>query len=381
MNGLLAVLRKEFLHVRRERTTLFFALVIPVLQLTLFGYAIDTTVKNIRTVVLDLDRSSDSRRFVESLRNTQTFQLVDHVLDEAAFEGAIRAGRAHVGVRIPPDYSRALLSGRPAVVQVLIDGSNSTVATAALNSAKLLGTSASLERSRVYAEAIQAAAARDATGNLAMPIDVRPRLLYNPNLTSAYFFVPALVGIILQNVAVFLTAFAVVRERELGTLEQLFVTPVSPTGLLLGKLTPYAVLGALETLIVLCVMVFIFGVPIRGDILLLVALSSLFLLTALGLGLLVSTIARTQVQAIQVVFLIVLPSVLLSGFVFPRETMPAAIYPFSFLIPATYFVEILRGVIVRGATTVDLAPHIAGLAICCVISLSLSLLRFRKQLD
>ena len=381
MKGLFAVLRKEFLHVRRERTTVFFALVIPVLQLVLFGYAIDTAVEDIRTVVLDLDRSTDSRRFVEGLANTKTFKLVEQVTNEAAFEGAIRAGRAQVGVRLPPDYERALLGGRPAIVQVLVDGSNSTVATAALNSVKQLGTNLSLARSRIYAETIQAAAARDAAGALALPIEVRPRLLYNPNLTSAYFFVPALVGIILQNVAVFLTAFAIVRERELGTLEQLFVTPVSPIALLLGKLTPYAVLGAVETLIVLVVMNYLFGVPIRGDLFALLLLSGLFLLTALGLGLLVSTIAHTQIQAIQTVFIIVLPSVLLSGFVFPRESMPALIYPVTFLIPATYFVEILRGIIVRGATVADLAPHVFGLTACCIVSLSLSLLRFRKQLD
>jgi ribosome-dependent ATPase len=181
-------------------------------------------------------------------------------------------------------------------------------------------------------------------------------------------------------VTLFLTSFAIVRERELGTLEQLFVTPVSRAGLLLGKLFPYALLGLLETLIVLNVMTFFFGVQIRGDLTLLLLLSTLFLLCALGLGLLVSTIARTQLQAIQFAFIIMLPSVLLSGFMFPRDQMPAPVYALTFAIPVTYYVEILRGVVLRGATLLDLLPSVTGLAICTLLILGLSLVRFRKQL-
>ena len=264
---------------------------------------------------------------------------------------------------------------------MLIDGSDAQVATTAMNAAALIGLNESLQRARVFAEARQAAAARDPTGQLAIPIQVRPRLLYNPNLKSAYFFVPALIGIILQLVTLFLTSFAIVRERESGSLEQLFVTPVGRGGLLLGKLIPYAVIGFIETLIVLVVMVYVFGVPIQGSLLLLLAVSVLFLFTALGLGLLVSTIAKTQLQAIQFAFIIMLPSVLLSGFMFPREAMPAPIYWLTFAIPVTYFLEILRGIILRSADAVDLFPHIAGLIICCAVILTLSVARFHKQLD
>jgi ABC transporter DrrB family efflux protein len=214
-----------------------------------------------------------------------------------------------------------------------------------------------------------------------LPIELRPRMLYNPDLKSAFFFVPGLIGIIMQLVTLFLTSFAIVRERELGTLEQLFVTPVGRAGLLLGKLIPYALIGFVETLIVLAVMVFIFGVPIRGDLLLLLGLSVLFLFTALGLGLLVSTLARTQLQAIQFAFIIMMPSILLSGFVFPRQAMPAPIYVISFAIPVSYFIEILRGVILRSASLAELWPHVVGLATCCVLILTLSIARFRKQLD
>ncbi len=381
MNGLWAILVKEFTHIRREPMTLFFALVLPVAQLTIFGYAIDTKIDRIPTVVLNYDQRSASRELVEAFANTRTFRIVQHVGSEQEFDAALVAGSATVGLRIPPDYTELLSLGRAASVQVLIDGSDSQAAITALNSSALLGLNQSLRRGRVFAEARQFAAARDAFGRAALVVEVRPRLLFNPDLLSAYFFVPALVGIIMQNVTLFLTSFAIVRERERGTLEQLFVTPAGRGALLLGKLIPYATLGFLETLIVLLVMVFLFGVPIAGNLLLLLALSLLFLVTALGLGLLVSTVAQTQLQAIQVAFMILLPSVLLSGFIFPRENMPTPIYWISFMIPVTYFLEILRGVILRAATLRDLLPHALGLSISCVVVMSLAVLRFRKQLD
>lgn len=265
-------------------------------------------------------------------------------------------------------------------MQVLVDGSDSQVATTALSTTNLLGVNMSMALARRKGEAIQFAPARDQFGALAIPIEMRPRLLYNPDLESAFFFVPGLIGIILQLVTLFLTSFTVVREREAGTLEQLFVTPVSRAGLLLGKLAPYALVGLVEVLIVLTVMIFLFGVPVRGSILLLIALSMLFIVCSLGLGLLVSTIAKTQVEALQFAFIIMLPSVLLSGFMFPRSEMPAPIYWATYAIPVTYFIEILRGVVLRAADFVDLLPWIIGLTICCVVILTLSIARFRKQI-
>ena len=381
MNGLVAIFLKEISHIRREPITLFFAFLVPVFQLTVFGYAIETSVDNIRTVVFDLDGRQDSRELVDAFVNTRKFKIVEQVTSEAAFDAALASGRAKVGIRIPPDYTERLLHGEQAIVQVLIDGSDSQVATTAMNSAALLGLNVSLQRGRAFAESLQTAVARDPAGRFALPIEIRPRLLYNPNLESAQFFVPGLIGIIMQLVTLFLTSFAIVREREMGTLEQLFVTPVGRAGLLLGKLIPYALIGFIETLIVLMVMVFVFSVPIRGDLLLLLTLSLLFLFTALGLGLLVSSLAKTQLQAIQFAFIIMLPSILLSGFVFPREAMPPPIYWFSFVIPVTYFIEILRGIILRSAGFSDLWPHIAGLAISCTLILTISITRFRKQLD
>lgn len=381
MNGWWAILLKEFAHIRREPITLFFAFFVPVLQLTIFGYAINTTIDDIRAVVYDLDGREAGRELVAAFENSRKFKVVGRVHDQGSFDYALASGRAKVGIKIPPDYSDRLLRGQQATVQVLIDGSDSQVATTAMNGAALLGLMQSLGRGRALAESVQLAAARDPAGRMALPIEVRPRLLYNPDLKSAHFFVPGLIGIIMQLVTLFLTSFAIVRERELGTLEQLFVTPVGRAGLLIGKLIPYALIGFVETLIVLVVMVFIFGVPIRGELVLLLGLCLLFLFTALGLGLLVSTLARTQLQAIQFAFLIMMPSILLSGFVFPREAMPAPIYWLSFAIPVTYFLEILRGIILRAATLPDLLPHVTGLAVCCVAILALSIARFRKQLD
>lgn len=378
--GFFAVFLKELSHIRREPSTLFFAIAVPVLQTFIFGVAIDTEIEDIPTVLYDLDGRTAAQELAESFENSQAFHIIDRVVTEDTFRRALTSGDAKVGVRIPADYSERLLLREQARVQVLIDGSDSQVATTALTTTNLLGFQLSTGQARALAESLSQVPARDETGALAIPVEMRTRLLYNPNLESSHFFVPGLVGIILQLVTLFLTSFAIVRERELGTLEQLFVTPVSRAGLLLGKLVPYALLGFVETLIVLNVMTFGFGVPIRGDVGLLLALSTLFLVCALGLGLLVSTLAKTQLQAIQFAFIIMLPSVLLSGFMFPRSQMPAPVYALTFAIPVTYFLEILRGLVLRGAGLFDLLPSVTGMTLCTVIILALSLLRFRKQL-
>lgn len=378
--GLKAMLIKEFSHIRRETSTIFFMLVVPVLQTIIFGCAIQTEIENIATIVYDLDGRSAARELAESFQNARTFKIIGRVYDEESFRRAMTSGTVKVGVRIPPNYTDRLLRGEQVQVQVLIDGSDSQAATAALNAANALGMAKSAQIGRGFADALTQVPSRNPVGRAAIPIEMRPRLLYNPDLESSHFFVPGLVGIILQLVTVFLTSFAIVRERELGTLEQLFVTPVGRLGLLFGKLVPYAIVGFLEMLLVLMVMVFVFGVPIHGSLPLLLCLSFLFLLCSLGLGLLISTIATTQLQAMQFAFLTMLPSVLLSGFMFPRSEMPVPIYLLSFGIPATYFLEILRGIVLRGADLTDLVPQAIGLVACSTVILSIAVNRFRKQL-
>ncbi|HEX5105706.1 MAG TPA: ABC transporter permease, partial [Pirellulaceae bacterium] len=361
VSGLWAILVKEFFHIQRQPITLFFMLVVPVMQTIIFGYAIDTQIENIPTVVLDLDGRQSAREMVAAFENTRRFRIIEYEHDDDSFRRALTSGRAKVGLRIPPEYSDRLLRGEQVQIQVLIDGSDSQVATTAQSTAQLLGLNLSIQKARTKVEALQAAPARDPMGHPALPIESRTRLLYNPDLQSSHFFVPGLVGIILQLVTLFLTSFAIVRERELGTLEQLFVTPVSRMGLLLGKLLPYALAGFVELLTVLTVMIYVFGVPIHGSVWLLLALSMLFMVCSLSLGLLVSTIARTQLEAVQLAFVIMLPSVLLSGFVFPRSEMPLPIYILTFGIPATYFIEILRGIVLRSADLWDLVQPVVGL--------------------
>ena len=315
LRGLKAIIFKEFIQLRRDPATRFVFL-IPVLQMIIFGYAIDQDIQHIPTVVYDMDRTTDSRRFVERFENTKTFELRGEASSPEEIHRKIVAGQAQVGIIIPPDFSARLLRGDQARVQVLIDGSDSVVATNAMLTGRMLGELEARVRSQLNPSQL--------------PVEVRPRILFNPNLISANLYVPGLVGIILQVVTVMLTAFAIVRERERGTLEQLVVTPVSRGALVIGKLLPYAVIGMGQTIFVLLLMRFVFGVEIAGDVFLLLALSFLFLLPALAMGMLISTIAVNQAQATQMGLLVMLPSVLLSGFAFPRETMPLPIYSLTF---------------------------------------------------
>jgi ABC transporter DrrB family efflux protein len=363
--GLWAILTKEIIHIRRDPATRFI-LAIPLVELLLFGYAIDTDVKNVPTVVFDLNRDSESRGLVKEFENTRYFRIAGEVHSDEELRNAIVSGRAKVGIKIPPDYSTNLVNGRQARVQVLIDGSESTTALQVLNSSQQIGFLKSLRREGLSVDQFS--------------IDIRPRLLFNPNLESVNFFVPGLIGIILQLVTVFLTAFAIVRERERGTLEQLLVTPVSKGGLILGKLLPYTVIGFGQTGLVLLLMVFLFGVPIHGSVALLLILSGIFLVPALGIGIVISTFAKNQGEAMQMSLMVMLPSILLSGFIFPRESMPAIIYFIGLFIPATYYLEILRGIILRGAGIAVLWDEAVVLVGFGIFFMVLSALRFKKHL-
>lgn len=380
MRGFVAVLRKELAHLRRQRSTLAFALAIPAAQLMIFGFAANVTIESIPLVVLDLDGRQESRGLIGAVEATGTLVPRGRVFSHEALQRAIASGDAQAGLVIPADYSERLLRREQAHVQVLVDGSDAQVATTVVNTVGLLATSLSIGRGRVVAEALQIGPSRDASGRFALPIEARPRLLFNPDLESSHFFVPGLIGIILQFVLSFLTSFSIVREREMGTLEQLFVTPVSASGLLLGKLLPYVGLACVELALILVLMVGLFGVPISGSLWLLLALSALFIVTSLGLGLMVSTLASTQLEAMQFTFIVMLPSVLLSGFVFPRSEMPLPLYLLSALLPVTYYLEMLRGIVLRGAELTDLTGPTAGLLACCLVIAVASVLRFRKRI-
>lgn len=367
--GFGSIFYKEVIQISRDPLTLALMLLVPMLQLLIFGYAINTDIRNVKTAVYNLDPGPDSREFLAAFENTDFFQITDHVNSDEALNKAIVSGRVKVGIKIPPDYSARLAGNRQATVLVLIDGSDSSVATQSLQVSTSVGLTRSLEKLTAQSPA-----------GLQLPVDVRPKMLFNPDSRSANFMVPGLVAIILQVVTTLLTAFAVVRERERGTLDQLLVTPIRPFGLMLGKLVPYGLIGFFEAVTVLTVMRLVFDVPINGSLLLLVGLSIIFLFTALAIGLLISTRAQNQMQAFQIAFLITLPSVLLSGFMFPRASMPAVMQAISYLIPATHFIEIIRGIVLRGATLSDLLPQVSVLSLMGVALLALSAFRFRRKL-
>src|ERR1700730_13388844 len=296
--GFGAVFYKEVLHVRRDSATLFFSLFIPLIQMFVLVFGIDTNVRQIHTVVFNGDGRRESRELIDRLKNSDTFNIIDYVSNDRDLNDAIIAGRARVGIKIPVDYSDRLIHNMSSQVLVLIDGSDSSVADQAINVTTAIGLDESLRR--VLAN------------RASFAVDMRPKLLFNPDSRSPNFLLPGLTAILLLNVTTFLTAFAIVREKERGTLEQLFVTPVRPFGLLLGKLLPYFFIGFTELCLILTCMRFIFQVPIHGSVLLLGLLSLPYLFVSLSLGILISSKAGTQGEAMQLAFVTILPSDLFS---------------------------------------------------------------------
>lgn len=349
-HGFGAVLYKEFIVMFRDPATLFFMFFPPLIQIVAFGFALDTDVKFMPMMVLNEDRTRESRRLVEQFANTQTFRVIGEAESVEELSAAVRRGRAYVGLQIPPDYARDLRAGRPARVQVLIDGSSSTIALQALNTAMQVGFRNSAQL--LLAEA----------GRRELPIEVRPQVLYNPDMRSPNFYVPGVIGIALQIATVFATAMSIVRERERGTIEQLMVSPVSRWGLMLGKIVPYLCVSMTMALVLFVVLRVVFGVLIKGNVLVLFFASLFYVFCLLSLGLLISTRAQSQMQALQMTMTLMLPTIFFSGFIFPRETMPWIFYAISTALPATYFIELMRAIVLRGATLWEFWGHLAILA-------------------
>jgi len=364
--GFNAVFYKEALHVRRDFGTLFFSLIIPLLQMFLLGFGIDTNIRQINTVVYNADGHRESRELLDRLRNSDTFRLVRFVETDHDLTDAIVSGKCRVGIKIPVDYSDKLLHQMSAQVLVLIDGSDSSVAGQAINVTTAIGLDESLRRVLANSDAPFA-------------VDMRPKILFNPDSRSPNFFIPGLTAILLLNVTTFLTAFSIVREKERGTLEQLFVTPVRPMGLLLGKLLPYLMIGFFELCMILTFMRFIFSVPIHGSVVLLALLSLPYIFVSLSLGILISSKANSQAEAMQLAFLTILPSIFFSGYIFPRETMPKFFYVLSYFVPATYFIDITRGVILRGAGWAHLWIDAVALFLFGTMLLVIAARRFQNK--
>ncbi len=370
---LLAVMRKEFIQILRDPQTLYVILAIPVVQLFLLGYTATTEVRNIPLAVLDQDRSAAARRLLDAYRAADYFRLSFDVDNEEELRRLIESGEAGAGLIIPPDFDQALASGDTATVSFLLDGSDPSVASTALSAAELIGQSVS---TRIALERLEALGGAPRPG-----LEVRAQVWFNPDLVSAYFMVPALIGMILQLLTSMLTATAIVRERERGTIEQLIVTPIRPGELILGKIAPYVLIAFLNTLEVLLVGTLWFGVPLRGSLALLLLLSGLFLTTSLGIGLLISTFAQTQQQATLLTYFTMLPTVFLSGFLFPLAAMPPLLRVISHLIPLRYYLTIIRSILLKGAGAASLTDEILALTLMGVVTMTAAALRFRKRLD
>ena len=370
-----ALMRKEFTHMRRDPRTLMVIFIMPVLQLLLLGYATNTDVRNVPTVVFDQDNSQASRALLDTFRATGYFSLDYVANNDTDFNNLIEGGRARVGVIIPPTYGSDLVSNRTATVAVLIDGSDPSIAAATLSAATLAGQSHS-----TYIQ-MKKLARRGMASSGAPPLEVRTRVLYNPDLLSSYNMVPGLIAMILMMTTTNMTSSSIVRERERGTIEQLIVTPIRNLELVVAKITPYIIVSLANVVVILLIGTVWFKVPIRGSILLLFALTGVYLLPNLGLGLLISTFANNQQQAQMMVMPVMLPSMMLSGFYFPVAALPIALQFVSRLLPLTYFLIIVRSIVVKGAGLNLLVPQVIALMIFSVALMGLAALRFRKSLD
>ncbi|MGQ0733108.1 MAG: ABC transporter permease [Acidobacteriota bacterium] len=371
MNRVLALVRKELIELRGDPRLFGIVIIAPILQLTLLGYAATTDVKDVPVVAIDPDRSSASRDLLSRFDASENFTIVGLAGSTDAIDAWLASGRARMALSIPPGYGDSISRGVPAALQVVADGTDSNSTTVALGYARALVAG--------YAEQL---AAERAGARLAPPVTAAVRVWFNPDLVSRDFMIPGIVALLLLVVTTNLSAMAIVREKELGTLEQLNVTPLTRWQLIAGKLLPYALIGLIDVVLVLIVAILWFEVPLRGSVALLFAMSSVYLLTTLGLGLLVSTISATQQQAmLTTTFFFMVPMIFLSGFIFPIENMPAWIQPATYLIPLRYFLVILRGLFLKGVGLETFWPEALALLTWGLAVLTLAALRSTKRLS
>ena len=370
-----SLIRKEFIQIRRDRRTLILVLIIPIMQLFLLGYAATNDVRNVPLAVFDQDRGSGARALLDAYRAADYFVISFEAGSEAELRQLIDSGQARAGMIIPPGYTDDVQGGKPARVVFVLDGSDPTVASTALSAAQLIGQAHSTQilESRLVRSG--------QTSTIQQPVEVSTTVWYNPDLVSAYFMIPGVIGMILFALTSILTASAIVRERERGTIEQLIVTPIRPWELVVGKLLPYVILAFLNALEVLAIGHYWFGVPVRGSLWLIAAASFLFLLSSLGIGLFASTIANTQQEAMLTVWMLMLPSIFLAGFFFPLEAMPKILQWISYIFPLRYYLVIIRSLMLKGVGASAFQVDLIALGIFGVAIMTMAALRFRKRLD
>jgi len=372
LERLFALALKELLHIARDRQVIYLALGMPVVLVLLFGYAVTFDVDRIRLAVVDQDRSPASRRLVEALTSSGTFELAARLESAEQVEPLFRRDQVKAALVIPPDFSRQLLRGGQASYQLLVDGSNGTSAQIAL------GYAAEASQRETLAALEEAGLG----GAGAIPLAGRVQTWFNPGVRSALYVVPGLVAIIIGVLCVLLSTLTVAREWERGSMEQLFATPVGRLSVVLGKMLPYVLVGVIQTLLVLTAGAWLFEVPVQGSLLLLFGATLLFLTCALGQGFLISVVTKNQQVATQAgAVTSMLPALLLSGFLFPVENMPALLQAISYAVPTRYMITVLRGILLQGRGTAELWPELLGLALLALVMVTLSTLKFRRRLD
>ncbi len=376
MRTILDFMTKEFLQFLRDPKMFAVVLVAPVIQLVFLGYAANRDLNDVKTCILDMDRSESSREFTAGFEQSGYFSIIEYSDNYADIESRIDKGDALIAVVVPADFGKDLENGNTASVQVIFDGSDGNKASVA---AGYIMSVASAYGGKVFVDRLER------SGFKAPPagsIQSAVRVWYNPNLTTRDFMLPSIVGLVLIIITVNMTSLAIVKEREIGTLEQLLVTPVKPYQLILGKLLPFTIVGLVAVTLVLAVMIFWFGIEVKGGIPFLIFCSLIFMLSTLGLGLFVSTISKTQQQAmVTSAFLVIMPMIFLSGFAFPIESMPKIIQYVTYIIPLKYFTVIIRGIVLKGLTIADLWQELGILFLIGVIILIFSSLRFKKSME
>ncbi|MBN1570758.1 MAG: ABC transporter permease [Acidobacteria bacterium] len=383
-NRILSIIRKEIIQTIKDPRMLALLIGPPLLQLILFGYAVNLDVENARMAWMDMDRTPASRDLLDSFQSSGYFRVTALPASESEVRSLMDHGKAQIVVRVLPGYSRDLLRGNNSSVQILVDGTNS-------NTAAIVGSYAT---QIILAQAGRVLGDQQSARRVSLPgktggsvpsvipiLTAQSRIWFNPALRSRVYFVPGVIVNIIALVTIMLTSMSIVREKELGTMEQMMVTPVRPIELIMGKLLPFAIVGVFEVVLVIIAAILIFHVPIRGNIPLLFCSTLLFLLSTLGVGLFISTISRTQQQAMMSSFFFFLPALLLSDFSFPIRNMPSVVQYLTYLNPLRYFMRIVRNLFLKGAGVESLWPQMAALFIFGIAILSLSALRFHKNLD
>ena len=371
---LMSIIRKEFIQIFRDPRTLVLIIVMPMLQLFLLGYAATTDVKNISLAVWDQSHSPQARALLDAFHSANYFSIDYFVGSDQEYRELIESGDIRAALIIPPDYEQRLLEGK-AQVSLVLDGSDATVGGTALSIAKLIGQSYA---TRVM---VEQSALTGRPFSLTPPLDVRTQVWYNPDLIAAYFNVPGVIGMILYFITTLLTASSIVRERERGTIEQLIVTPIRSWELVVGKVLPYSILALIDMIEILVIGHWWFKVPIKGDLGLVFALSGLFLISSLGIGIFASTVANTQQEAFITVMVTMLPSIFLSGFFFPIEAMPKFLQYVSAIVPLRYYLVIIRALLLKGVGLSALQDEVLALTIFAVVIMTIAAMRFRKRLD